>query len=197
MDATRRPHPSTPALRGSGLGLPVSGCLARSPCFLSSAPLLHQDGAAGAGGRNSARLGPSRLGWGGGTRGNSEGPGAAVPRPQAAACPPVSPLLLHPLSGPGPPRMTSAAGILQCLLPLQRAVVVGWRPAGRPVTWHLPGTSLHLCKADLEERLCGGGQRPAGTSPGPARLPRGSVSSTRQSTSSVVSNPTVPSLEHS
>lgn len=117
MDATRRPHPSTPALRGSGLGLPVSGCLARSPCFLSGAPLLHQDGAAGAGGRNSARLGPSRLGWGGGTRGNSEGPGAAVPRPQAAACPPVSPLLLHPLSGPGPPRMTSAAGILQCLLP--------------------------------------------------------------------------------
>ena len=114
MDARRRPPPSAPALRAPAQS-PRLWPSCPSPSFLCGAPLFRQNRAAGAGGRNSTHQGPSRLGWGGGTRGHSEGHGAALSRPREAACPAVSPLLLHPVSGAGLPRTTSAVGTCSVL----------------------------------------------------------------------------------
>ena len=155
MDARRRPPPSAPALRAPAQS-PRLWPSCPSPSFLCGAPLFCQNGAAGAGGRNSTHQGPSHLGWGGGTRGHSKAHGAAVSRPREAACPAVSPLLLHPVSGAGLPRTTSAVGT--CSVLPRSAGGRGWLETcghqGRPGTQHPSlGASLHLCKADLEERL--------------------------------------------
>lgn len=147
-----------------------------SPSFLCGAPLFLTEPGRWSWRSNSTHQGPSRLGWGGGHKRAPEGHGAALSRPREAACPAVS--LASPCPGAGLPRTTSAVGTCSVLSLLQRAVVVGWRPVGirgKAGTQHaFPGGLLHLCKADLEERLglCGVGRELLGPARGPC-LPQG------------------------
>lgn len=186
---------SAPALRGSVSRLWPS---CPSPSFLCGAPFSVRTGLLELEVGTAFHQGLSRQARGGGTRGHSEGHGGC-PLQAPGSCLPCSlPSLASPcLRG-------WAAAYDECWAPAvssPSAARLGWRPVGiragrAPSTL---GASLHLCKADLEERLGAlwGGQRAAGTSSGPSCLPRESALPLGKSTSSVVSSPTVSSLEHS